>query len=730
MSAGWRDPEGACDVLRDTAILILVALLNLVGPARAHMGHKALAVRGITVSTGALELTTQAEENIGIQLAPVRKETLEESIRLPCRAAVPVENRAVVTSRVQGKVARLAVRTGDHVTVGQELVEMDSLQIQTTAFELARTARELALARTNLARARALLGPGLAPQKEVLELQVSAIKLEIAVVGLESKLALLGMRPADIASARAGDTVGRIVLVSPIDGIVIDFPASKGKEVLTGTVLVEVADSRRLMVEGTVTEGMLREVREGAPVRVRFSSLPGETFLGSIDLVGKALDEATRCLTVYAPVDNVGGRVHPEMFGEMEVVTRSARGAFACPAKALVQVGADTLVLAKTRGKYWVHPVEVGLRTTDTVEIVTGIGPGFQVVVAGNHELATFFAPEELTVSPRAARNLGLAWAEVEYGPIETVLTAPAFVEIPPSQRFFASSRVAGRIERVMVRPGMTVKVGQTLALVRSVEADGLVVDHRRAVATEKYLADATRRTRALVEQKVVATRDLFTFESELAVASGEVENLRRRLQSLGIDLAAGATLVPILSPTSGEVHHSEIELGGHVEPDRHLVEVIDPARIWVEGDLPESEAAAVHPGQVARMRFTAYPDQVRDAKVLLLEPRIDRGHRAAHVVVEVPRDARMPLRSGMLGQLTLVAGGGAPTIRIPRSALMSDAGENAVFLEDEGTYRRVRVHTGRQDDRNVEVLDGVYPGEHVVIRGVEALRTAATAVR
>jgi cobalt-zinc-cadmium efflux system membrane fusion protein len=719
---------------RDRRIVALLLLLGSTGGARAHVGHAALSVRGITVSTGALTLTTEAAANLGVETAIVKEQPLEEVLVVPGQASVPPEKRVMLTSRVQGKVRHLHVRLGDAVSPGQELVELESLGIQAASLELAKAAADLALAGKNLERLTALSVPGIAPQRERLEAEAAVYRTRLTVEGLEAKLLALGVRSDDVARARRGEPIAVAVLRSPAAGVVTEFPASRGKVVSPGAVLVEIADTSRILVEGSLSAGTLARVQAGQPVRVAFPSLPGRVYAGTVDLVGSFLDETSRSLTVYVEIGNERREVRPEMFGELSIVVSSTSRALVCPAAALIHTGPEVLVLCAEEGRLVARPIVAGRHQGQVVEVLGGLFPGDRVVTKGSHELGTFFLPDELAVSPRGRRNMQLAWEPVDLAPLEEILTAPATVEIPPALRSFASSRVTGRVERVIARPGMRVLRDQPLAWVRSIEAGELVVSHRKAIASVKYLEGVLSRTRALVGAKVEAGKELVSAESELGVARGETENLRRRLASVGVDpdrVGDDLPLVPITAPASGVIFHSEVELGGFVEPDRHLLEIVETHRVWVEADVAEAQAHRVREGQAVRIGLIAYPDRVFEGRVAFLEPTVDKGHRAVHVVVELASEVSQGrLKPGMLGRMTIVLGKTAEVIRAPLAAVLSEAGEHSVMIHEGGKFFRQRVVVGRADDRFVEVRSGVYPGEDVVTRGVEDLRTAAMAVR
>ena len=101
------------------------------------------------------------------------------------------------------------------------------------------------------------------------------------------------------------------------------------------------------------------------------------------------------------------------------------------------------------------------------------------------------------------------------------------------SSTFFASSTVAGRVERMMVRPGMLVKKGLPLAWVRSLEAADLVVNLQRARATMTYLQGVVERTRRLLVLRPVAV-DAF---------NGDVRTGKMTRQTIG---ANGIPVYPV----------------------------------------------------------------------------------------------------------------------------------------------------------------------------------------
>lgn len=66
----------------------------------------------------------------------------------------------------------------------------------------------------------------------------------------------------------------------------------------------------------------------------------------------------------------------------------------------------------------------------------------------------------------------------------------------------------------------------------------------------------------------------------------------------------------------------------------------------------------------------------------------------------------------------------------VPQSALLKEGTRHYVFVKDKDRIQRRLVRTGRGDDRVIEIVEGLDPGDVVAIRAVEALQTAYASVR
>lgn len=229
---------------------------------------------------------------------------------------------------------------------------------------------------------------------------------------------------------------------------------------------------------------------------------------------------------------------------------------------------------------------------------------------------------------------------------------------------------------------------------------------------------------------------ELYTLEAEYRQKQAEVESLKRQLQMLGFSVTSVNALLqrgvpdPILTlqaPISGTVSVRQATPGAMVDAAATLLELIDTSVVWIEGEVIEPLFPAVRIGQQARVRVPAYPEEVFPGTVRTLGRTVDPEKRTVHLWIEVanPQGQLLP---EMFAEVSLVIKAVADTLAIPVAALLTEGAESFVFVESGDTYLRQPLVLGLRDDRYVEVRDGLFPEDRVVVRGGQALNAVLLA--
>ena len=183
-------------------------------------------------------------------------------------------------------------------------------------------------------------------------------------------------------------------------------------------------------------------------------------------------------------------------------------------------------------------------------------------------------------------------------------------------------------------------------------------------------------------------------------------------------------------APLGGTILDRHAFTGDSVEPDAHLLKVADLSSLYVVARIYEGQIAQVQIGQKVRMRAEAYPAIVFTGTVEGNLAQLDASTRTLGVRVRVA-NPEQKLLPNMRATLAIVTAEADSVIAVPLSAVLGEAGNLFVFVQDEKdphAYVRTPVVVGQRDDRYVEIVEGVLPGANVVTVGNYQLQYVAPA--
>jgi membrane fusion protein (multidrug efflux system) len=167
---------------------------------------------------------------------------------------------------------------------------------------------------------------------------------------------------------------------------------------------------------------------------------------------------------------------------------------------------------------------------------------------------------------------------------------------------------------------------------------------------------------------------------------------------------------------------------GQLVSPGQVVAQIAPLDPLIADIDLVGGDIGAVSAGLEARARYHAFGDEQFPGRVLRLAPVVDQRTRSLRAEVEVD-NAERRLRPGMFVEVTLIGERRENVPVIPRRALTDRGGQVVVFVLSGQRVNQRTVTIGLGDDEIVEIVEGLAPGERVVVRGLETL-TDQTSVR
>ena len=302
---------------------------------------------------------------------------------------VLAERTHPVRSEEGGRILRSNLALGGAVKAGGVLVELDPAELDLKIEQL-RVDREAAQKRVEIGSAtkfelineREKLGNMDRLQKQGNLPLADLQRQERAVQQVEQKLALEkvadGLQLARIESELKAAVLrrGKMIIRSPVDGIVTDIEAEGGDLIANGqTVATLISDAR--IVEAKISEENYAGLRVGQKATLRFLSYGSKQYDGRVEQILPAADPLTQRYMVHLSVDIDRKLLVPGLTGEVNIVVDARDNATIIPRRALQ----GKTVLVVKNGRVSLRNIEVGFTSLNEVEVLRGVVPGELVIV-------------------------------------------------------------------------------------------------------------------------------------------------------------------------------------------------------------------------------------------------------------------------------------------------------------------------------------------------------------
>jgi len=389
--------------------LILLVHALLIGLAQQGCNRSVNApANAPTTSPGAT--ASQSPRNETIELEIATPQSIAGTISATGKILVPEDRAANIGPVHEGRIVRFYAGQGSNVSRGQRLADLESADIDQAEADYLKAladydnarrtaAAEVKFAQATYDRTRMLYEKSITAGKNVesaehdLELAKSAATSNVAgakaaLTSARRHLLILGLKDSEIDALANKTSLGAMFsLTSPIGGVVIERNGTIGATVGSDANVFKIIDISRVWIDANVFEKDLERVRRGQEVRVAVPAFPGITFSGRVILISSVVDPDTRSVKVRTEVSNADGRLKPDMFANVQILTDLHKTAISIPQSAVLDDGGKPVVFVSEANAYKKRGVTTGLEGNGRVEIIEGLNAGDKVVVKGNYLL-------------------------------------------------------------------------------------------------------------------------------------------------------------------------------------------------------------------------------------------------------------------------------------------------------------------------------------------------------
>jgi membrane fusion protein, heavy metal efflux system len=389
------------------------------------------------------------------------------------------------------------------------------------------------------------------------------------------------------------------------------------------------------------------------------------------------------------------------------------------------------------------HGRGVLARVFATMAIAAAIGTALSGCSAGaSKEEARSGAAAAAELRPGAPADAGAA-PTLELNPtqLKTVKIAEVGLHTFTAQRVAVGSIDFNENLSVQVFPPYQGKIIDAYAQIGDQVAKGqpmYTIDSPDLIQAESTLIAAAgvydlttkvlTRAKQLFETQGIAEKDMQQAVSDQQAAEGALKGARAGVRVFGKTDAQIDSIVEkrkidpalvVRSPISGRVTARFAQPGLLVQPGNAPApySVADLSTMWMLANVAESDSPLFHLGQDVRVKVMAFGDRDFAGKISMLGATVDAGTHTMLVRSDV-RDPKHELRPGMFATFVIDTGAPAHAVAVPVDTVVREGdGTMTVWVTtDRRHFTRRTVKVGLLQDGFDEILDGLQPGEQVVV--------------
>jgi len=279
-------------------------------------------------------------------------------------------------------------------------------------------------------------------------------------------------------------------------------------------------------------------------------------------------------------------------------------------------------------------------------------------------------------------------------------------------RRIYIAAQKSGLIEEVSVEEGDRVRAGSVMARIDTREARA---ELQRAEAVFTNAERAYERIRQLYESESVARA-----EYESALSAYEIAESEASLWQTRVDFGT------IRAPEDAYVIAKLVEQGNSVSVNERLFTIENLSDLVIRVGVSERYISSLSTDDVVSVTFDAHPGRQYEGIIRRIFPRAEVESRLfkAEISVLFEQTDPLTLRPGFLGRVTFKIGPSGPVIAVPSEAVISEDGQQYLFLlnEEELSVTKQRIQTGPERGGWVHVSEGINEGSLVVVSGFDQI--------
>ena len=364
--------------------ILLIATLALV----AITGCKHAPEQARVAASNPLQVNVPAGLLEQIRIGGPEWKEVIASDKVAARVETDASRVARIGSPVDGRITKLLVFEGHHVSRGQVLATLHSTALSDTQFSFIKAYSQEKLSEQSAARAKQLVQSDVIGTAELQRREAELLQASAEVAAFRAQLRGLGMSDNAI---RQLETTRKLnsdyPVIATISGTVLERKVTIGQIVQPAEMAFLVADLSNVWLLADVPEDQASAIHVGKTVLASIPALPDSHVEGKLSFVSPIVNPETRTVQARMDLLNPKGIYKPAMLASMTFESQPERK-LTVPNTAVVREdNKDHVFIQTAPGKFILREVELGMETGDSRVVESGVGESEKLVLDGAFHL-------------------------------------------------------------------------------------------------------------------------------------------------------------------------------------------------------------------------------------------------------------------------------------------------------------------------------------------------------
>jgi membrane fusion protein, heavy metal efflux system len=354
------------------------------GSAGRESAEKMTSYTSANAGAEAVLFTVPQDQMSHIQIVTVAAAPMTRILRLSGQVSYNGFKTTPVITAIGGPVSQVLVYPGDHVIVGQPLLNIASPDYSMLRASYLKSRNSFAVADKNYKRSQDLFAHHAISEQDLLQAESNRTQAQADMISSGQALRILGISdPDSLINAPAS---ADIPLRAPVAGEIVEHDCSPGQLLqANATLCFVISDMSTVWVLVNVYQNQMAYVHPGDAVTVQTDAYP-TAFHGKISYLSPALDPNTRTLQARIVTENPGERLKNQMYVFADVTAGTLPNSITVPVAAVLRNSENQPFVYVQTGanQFGRRMVDIGETQTDKIEILRGLSAGEKIVADGS----------------------------------------------------------------------------------------------------------------------------------------------------------------------------------------------------------------------------------------------------------------------------------------------------------------------------------------------------------